>query len=410
MTLIPNLVIPSPYYMRRVARPVAPCLQLILAIAAMLLCCAAQAGLREGLMAYDRTDYQTAMAELLPEAERGNALAQYKIGTLFDSARGVERNFATASIWFKRAAEQGHARAQLEMARRYCEWRNTDQDCRESLHWLQLSALQGNPEAEFLLYQLHAHGWKLFPDRTQATAWLEKAAGHGSRAAQAELELQRARTEIERAMALFKQANFMGALPGLTSAADAGYAPAQAALGEIYFLGEAPFIKEDEARSRYWWELAARQEDPDAQLWLGSLEKDSQKKIRWYEKAALRNHSDALLRLANIYDHGQEGVTVDHQRAARYCLQAAEHGSTQAQRQMGDRYLDGSGVYPDAAAAAKWYLAAASSGDAKAQSSLAALYATGKGVSKDVAAARYWYGRAAEQGELEGELGLVALQ
>lgn len=376
----------------------------------MLLCCPAQAGLREGLIAYDKADYPTAMVELLPEAERGNALAQYKIGTMFASARGVERDLAAASIWFKRAAVQGHARAQLEMARRYCEWRNPDQDCTESLHWLQLSALQGNPDAEFLLSQLYAHGCKLRPDLTQATVWLEKAAGHGSRAAQAELELQRARTDIERALALFKQANFIGALPGLSSAAVAGYAPAQAALGEIYFFGQAPFIKEDAALSRYWWELAARQENPDAQVWLGGMEKDSQKKIRWYEKAALRNHADALLRLANIFDHGQEGITVDHQRAARYCLQAAEHGSTQAQRQMGNRYLDGSGVSPDAAAAAKWYLAAASSGDAKAQSSLAELYATGKGVSKDVAVARYWYGRAAEQEALEGELGMAALQ
>src|ERR1019366_3828126 len=46
-------------------------------------------------------------------ADQGLANAQYELGVLFQSGKGVEQDFAKASAWYRKAADQGLAGAQL---------------------------------------------------------------------------------------------------------------------------------------------------------------------------------------------------------------------------------------------------------------------------------------------------------
>lgn len=76
---------------------------------------------------------------------------------------------------------------------------------------------------------------------------------------------------------------------------------------------------------------------------------------------------------------------------------AAEKGNHEAQHELGNNYLVGSGVHRDNAAAVKWYRLAAEQGNAEAQAALGMMYSTGAGVPKDNQEALKWWVKAAEQ-------------
>ena len=67
-----------------------------------------QANFQSGLEAYRAGDYETAFQELVVEAEKGNAEAQYYIGHMHWMGYGVEQNDKEAVKWFKEAARRGN--------------------------------------------------------------------------------------------------------------------------------------------------------------------------------------------------------------------------------------------------------------------------------------------------------------
>ena len=56
----------------------------------------AWAGLDEGVAAYKRGDYATALREWRPLAKQGNAKAQFVLGVMYDKGRGVPQDYAKA--------------------------------------------------------------------------------------------------------------------------------------------------------------------------------------------------------------------------------------------------------------------------------------------------------------------------
>ena len=70
------------------------------------------AGLEEGLAAYQRGDFATAMREWRPLAEVGDANAQFNLGAMYANGEGVSKDDAEAVKWYRLAAAQGHAKAQ----------------------------------------------------------------------------------------------------------------------------------------------------------------------------------------------------------------------------------------------------------------------------------------------------------
>ncbi len=64
----------------------------------------AWAGWDEGVAAYKRGDYATALREWRPLAEQGNAKAQYNLGVMYGNGVGVPQDEAQAYMWFKLAS------------------------------------------------------------------------------------------------------------------------------------------------------------------------------------------------------------------------------------------------------------------------------------------------------------------
>ncbi len=85
----------------------------------ILLATPAWADFDDGLAAYNRGDYATALREWRPLAEQGHAAAQFKLGFMHLWGDGVAKNHNNAVGWIRKAVEQDHAEAQYYLGLMY---------------------------------------------------------------------------------------------------------------------------------------------------------------------------------------------------------------------------------------------------------------------------------------------------
>ena len=131
--------------------------------------------LEDGVAAYQDKAYAKASEIWRPLAEKGDPAAQYLLGTLYVEGKGVERNDATAVMWFQRAANQGDARAQYNLGASYAEGAGVQKSEVEAAKWFQRAANQGMVFAQLNLALLYAAGNGVPQDNVEAFKWLELA-------------------------------------------------------------------------------------------------------------------------------------------------------------------------------------------------------------------------------------------
>jgi TPR repeat protein len=145
------------------------------AVAAALAAPAAAGPLEDGIAAYREKAYAKAAESWRPLAESGNAAAQYLLGSLYVEGHGVERNDATAFLWFQRAANQGDAAAQYNVGASYAEGKGVQKSDVDAAKWFRRAADQGIPFAQLNLGLLYAAGNGVPQDNVEALKWLELA-------------------------------------------------------------------------------------------------------------------------------------------------------------------------------------------------------------------------------------------
>jgi TPR repeat protein len=116
---------------------------LVAAAAILMLVSAADfaeaATLRQGVTAFTRQDYVLASQIFFPLAEQGDPAAQTYLGFMFETGRGVPKNYTEAAMWYRRAAEQGNSLAQYSLGLLYDRGQGVPQDIVEANKWLNLS-------------------------------------------------------------------------------------------------------------------------------------------------------------------------------------------------------------------------------------------------------------------------------
>ena len=145
------------------------------AVATALGAPAAAGPLEDGNAAYQEKAYAKAAELWQPLAEKGDAIAQYSLGTLYAEGTGVERNDATAFMWFRRAANQGNAAAQYNVGASYAVGTGVERSDADAAKWFQRAADQGMPFAQLNLGLLYAAGNGVPQDNVEAFKWLEIA-------------------------------------------------------------------------------------------------------------------------------------------------------------------------------------------------------------------------------------------
>lgn len=148
----------------------------------------AQAGFVAADDAFKRGDYATALRELRPLAEQGNANAQYRLGLMYANGRGVPKDDTQAVAWWRKAADQGYAPAQSNLGAMYANGRGVAQDDTQAVAWLRKAADQGDSPAQNNLGNMYWSGRGVPQDDTQADAWWRKAADPGDADAKNKLD------------------------------------------------------------------------------------------------------------------------------------------------------------------------------------------------------------------------------
>lgn len=146
-----------------------------LVVAAVLGGPAAAGPLEEAEEAYREKAYAKAAELWRPLAEKGDAVAQHALGTLYLEGNGVEQDDATAFMWFLRAANQGNPAAQYNVGASYAAGAGVAQSNVDAAKWFRRAADQGMVFAQLNLGLLYAAGSGVPQDNVEAFKWLEIA-------------------------------------------------------------------------------------------------------------------------------------------------------------------------------------------------------------------------------------------
>ena len=251
----------------------------------------ANAGLQEGIDAYQKRDYTNSIAELAPlEASRDPTALYYLGRLLLLEVGGIRRDYKKGVSLIRDSAELGYPPAMTRMAwsLRYGTYSNTK-------------------------------------DEQAAVAWLEKASDAGY--AEAKMNLadclatcDRIPHDLPRAFALMEQSS------------DGGWTEATYRLGQIYLDKQWGLAAPDAARARRYYEAAAKNGHLDAMWSLGDLltspsiePNELGTAFSWFKKAADKGNNLARYRAALMLLKG-EGTAADDS-AARALLEAAVAGN-----------------------------------------------------------------------------------
>jgi hypothetical protein len=157
--------------------------------------------------------YTKALQEIKALAEKGDAVAQFKVGLIYYMGQGVLRDYIEALNWFKKAARQGNPYAQYNAGYMYEKGEGTPQDHVEAVKYYRRAAEQGNQLAQYTLGYMHEKGQGVLPDEVQALMWYNLAAIQGeakAKAARDRVTVWMTPAQIAEAQRLAREFKIMG--------------------------------------------------------------------------------------------------------------------------------------------------------------------------------------------------------
>ncbi|MBV1882934.1 MAG: caspase family protein [Pseudomonadales bacterium] len=86
-------------------------------------------------VAFDRSDYATALKVWLPQAQAGSAEAQNYVGEIYERGLGILPDYEAAAHWYKLAAEQKLSRSQINLGHLYEKGLGVEKDTSIALNW-----------------------------------------------------------------------------------------------------------------------------------------------------------------------------------------------------------------------------------------------------------------------------------
>ena len=383
-------------------------------------------------------DYQTDpyLKGIFHKADQDDAKAQLQLANYSQNGKfGLEKNFAEAYFWYKKAANTGDSTAK-RIIKDYCSLLGNNylyleegvtQDVAMAVKWYREGADNGDNEAQFHLGNCYANGYGVTKDLQKAFEWFETAANNGNILAQNNVGwYYQAGIAVEK--------NLPKAIEWYEKAASQGFAQAQYNLGYIYARGIG--VPTDYELAAQWYQKAALQNHADAQCNLGILyeygkgvPQDLRKAFDWYVKSAKNGNKNAQFNVGVFYETGKGETTNNPQEAFAWYEQAAKNGHAKAQYRLANCYLQGAGVDFDIDKAREWLEKASAQGNEAAtiqlkylndiylntleneavagnpiaQYRLATCYYFGKGIKKNIAEAIKWFTEAAENGEVNSQ-------
>jgi TPR repeat protein len=232
------------------------------------------ADFQKGVTAAQSGDYATALRELKPLAEQGDAESQFNLGVMYENGQGISKDYKTSvKFWHRLAVDEGNAIAQHNLGWLYQQGKGVPKNNKIAAKWWTLSANQGLANARFyngLMYLLGPgaiqdyvfarlfNNWSLaerigFNDN--AAYWYTLAAKQGNASAQYNLgQMYRQGRGVPQ--------DYKTAVKWFRLGAEQGVAPAQNNLGNAYGRGQG--VIQDNVYAHMWFNIAASSGDKDA--------------------------------------------------------------------------------------------------------------------------------------------------
>jgi len=127
-------------------------------------------------------------------AKAGFAMAQYRIGSLYERGEGVPRDLSAAQSWYAKASEKGNARATHNLAVLLSEGATAEPDYVRAAQYFTQAANLNVADSQYNLGVLYARGLGVGVDLVQSYKWFALAAQQGDR------DAGKRRDEVAKAM------------------------------------------------------------------------------------------------------------------------------------------------------------------------------------------------------------------
>lgn len=130
----------------------------------------------KGKTAFDKGDFKTALKHWVVEAEKGSGEAQGFIGALYHGGMGVEKDYAKAMEWYKKAAVQLNPQAHVGIGSLYGDGLGVEKDYIKARMWFSIAAYFGNERGEYNLEKVAQRMSQEEIDKAEemAMAWVKK--------------------------------------------------------------------------------------------------------------------------------------------------------------------------------------------------------------------------------------------
>ena len=135
----------------------------------------AEEWLRRGDDQYRRDNIVGAVSCYGWAADQDNAEGQFKYGYALYFGEGIEQDYTSAAMWFKRAAMKGHAKAMHNLAYCYMYGKGVPIDYDKSLDYLRESALKGCREAQLVMAECYEKGILVVQNEIESQRWAQMA-------------------------------------------------------------------------------------------------------------------------------------------------------------------------------------------------------------------------------------------
>jgi len=100
-------------------------------------------------VAYDRSNYASALKVWLAQAKQGNVEAQVNLGEIYEKGLGGLADPAMAALWYKKAAVKGNSRAQVNLGHLYEKGLGVEKSLPTALNWYRKASGLDNTDLEF---------------------------------------------------------------------------------------------------------------------------------------------------------------------------------------------------------------------------------------------------------------------
>ncbi len=101
-------------------------------------------------VAYDRSNYATALKIWLPQAQEGDPAAQAYVGEIYEKGLGIQADYALAMRWYRKAAAQGYSRAMINLGYLYESGLGVPVDLTQAMNWYRKASGLTDAELEYV--------------------------------------------------------------------------------------------------------------------------------------------------------------------------------------------------------------------------------------------------------------------